>query len=242
MSHPNSPSKKPHRSHNNPVIISSPQSPSAMGNAYRDDLYEEPELKQDLYVDPMDENVDQRVHLAQERLVMLRKEAEQIEREKQLLEELRRKQQEFLQGRSEMMERLSRAVAQLDRETLDSRRKVEQMLVMRDTFAENLESVNSLTPEDWSRADLQIELSRALAVIQDAKQEYDRNVTRLQALTQAAAPVPVGAPVPAAGPAGVLPLEISKETFRRWAFAGLAFTAPALAAGLLTALLMVIFR
>ncbi len=193
----------------------------------------------DFIGDASDENVDQRVHLAQERLSRLRKETEQIEREKQQLEELRRQQQSFLQGRTEMTERLSRAVAFLDRETQDCRRKVEQMIVMRDTFADHLESVNALTPEDWSRQDLQVELSRALSVIEDAKLEYDRNMTRLQAMTQAA-PVPTRQESPEK--ASALPMAVGRETFRQWAFCGLAFCAPLLVFGVLALAVWLIFR
>jgi hypothetical protein len=197
----------------------------------------------DLYADPMDDNMDQRVHLAQERLSRLRKEADEIEREKSALEELRRKQQGFIQGRAEMLERLSRAVGLLDRESTDNRRKIEQMILMRDSFAEHMDAVHSLTPEDWSRQNLQTELSRALAIIEDAKLEYDRSMTRLQAFTHVPAPA---APVAAShGPSqpgqALFPMAMNRNTFRQWAFCGLAFTTPVLILAVLAGLLKLIF-
>ena len=184
--------------------------------------------EQELYGDPMDGTMDKRVLLAQERLVRLRKEADDIEREKHALEDLRRKQQEFMQGRTEMVDRLSRAVALLDRESTDSRRKIEQMIVMRECFAEHMEAVHGLAPEDWSRHNLAQELSRALCVIDDAKMEYDRSMTRLQAFTQAVvAPVAQTLMTNQTAPAkSLLPVGFTKAAFLQCAFYGFAFAAP----------------
>ncbi len=203
------------------------------------DLAPEP----DPYGTPMDDNMDQRVHHAQERLSRLRKEADEIEREKSALEELRRKQQGFIQGRTEMMERLSRAVALLDRETTDNRRKIEQMIHMRDSFAEHMDAVHGLTPEDWSRQNLQHELTNALAIIEDAKMEYDRSMIRLQAFTQApvAPSGPTSQPLVAPSPPALFPLAISRSTYRQWAFCGLAFTTPALVLAVIVGLLKLLF-
>jgi chromosome segregation ATPase len=222
--------KRTRKVHQHPVTI--PPTASEEIDLQALDQYDPAEdlsPERDLYLDPMDENMDQRVHIAQERLSRLRKEAEEIEREKVALEDLRRKQQGFLNGRTEMLERMSRAVALLDRETQDNRRKIEQMLVMRETFADHMDAVQSLTPEDWSRQNLQSELSRALGIIEDARMEYDRSMTRLQSYTHN--PVaPVTAPAQHAAspavPTSLLPMGYSRESFKQWAFYGLAFTAP----------------
>ena len=197
--------------------------------------------EEDLYGSPMDENMDHRVHIAQERLSRLRKEAEDIEREKMALEDLRRKQNGFMQGRIEMVDRLSRAVALLDRETQDSRRKIEQMLVMRETFADHMEAVHGLVPEEWSRQNLQTELSRALGIIEDAKMEYDRSMTRLQAYTNNPVATPAAAAKAPASLQASLPVGFTKEAFRQWAFYGLAFTAPLIAAAAIFGLFRLIF-
>lgn len=234
MAKPTENIRRPKKSHHLHVTLSPESVPAGERIDSQDLDYYDPNddfsPEQDLYVDPMHENMDQRVHLAQERLSRLRKEADDIEREKHALEELRRKQQGFIHGRTDMLERLSRAVALLDRESTDSRRKIEQMLFMREAFAEHMEAVHSLTPEDWSRQNLQQELTTALSVIEDAKMEYDRNMARFQAFTQmpvpSNAPSASGAPVVAAKP--LLPMGYSKATFLQWAFCGLAFTAPIL--------------
>lgn len=212
-----------------------------------DDLNDNFSAEQELYVDPMDENMDQRVHLAQERLSRLRKEAEEIEREKSQLEDLRRKQQGFIQGRTEMMERLSRAIALLDRETQDNRRKVEQMHIMRETFAEHMDAVHGLTPEDWNRQNLQMELSRALGIIEDARLEYDRSMTRLQSYTQSPVAPPVhsnqtnSAQSSEQASTPLLPVGFTKDTFKHWAFCGLAFTSPLLLLGVLALIFRALF-
>ena len=199
--------------------------------------------EQELHGDPMDENMDKRVRLAQDRLTQLRKEAEDIEREKHALEDLRRKQHEFVQGRTEMLDRLSRAVALLDRESTDSRRKIEQMIVMRECFAEHMESLQGLAPEEWNRSNLGQELSGAICVIEDAKMEYDRSMMRLQAFTHTAVtPAAQTTSSNQAAPAkSLLPTGFTKAAFLQCAFYGLAFAAPIILILALFALAKLIF-
>jgi len=220
------------RTHQHNVTVSSDTVPvSQRMDTHGLDYYDpndEFNPEQELYGDPMDENMDKRVRLAQDRLTLLRKEADDIEREKHALEDLRRKQQEFMQGRTEMVDRLSRAVALLDRESTDSRRKIEQMIMMRECFAEHMEAVQGLSPEDWSRHNLGQELSRAICVIEDAKMEYDRSMTRLQAFTQAVVAPTVQTPAAhqTAPAKPLLPTGFTKAAFLQCAFYGLAFAAP----------------
>jgi hypothetical protein len=186
------------------------------------------------------ENLAERVHTTQQRLSMLRAEAEALEREKLQFEELSRKQTDFMQGRSEMAEKLGRSIAMLDRETYEAQKRVEQLLVIKDNFHQHLDVVQSLNPEQWDPQELQHELTRALGIIEDAREEYRKAIARVQMLTNAA--VPALASAPAASQAamrestgmrtGGIPVEISRQAFRVWAFCGAAFTLPLIATGL----------
>jgi len=199
-------------------------------------------------------DLEERVQSTQHRLAQLRQEAEDLEQEKQRFEELSRQQKEFMQGRAEMGEKLSRALAHLDRETYEAQRRVEQLLVIKDTFNHQLDVIDSLNPEQWDSADLRHDLSRALGMIDESREEYIKGSARIHQLTagpasppassasSAAAPAPShAAPVssdqslhaaPAlAGPG--LPLSLNKETFRFWLFCGLGFTVPLAATALI---------
>lgn len=197
------------------------------------------------------EHLAERVQTTQHRLTMLRAEAEALEREKQQFEELSRKQREFMQGRAEMAERLSRSIAMLDRETYEAQKRVEQLLVIKDSFHQHLDIVDSLNPEQWDPKELQHDLTRALGMIEDAREEYAKGVARVQMLTHttvAALPATPAATVPgmvresASHQAPGLPVEISRKAFRTWVFCGAAFTLPLVLLGVLFMLVRLVTR
>lgn len=213
------------------------------------DAYDEP---QDDFVLPADsmnmaaENLEERVQTTQHRLAQLRMEAEALEREKLQFEELSRKQRGFMDGRTEMAEKLGRAVAMLDRETYEAQKRVEQLLVIKDGFHQHLDVVESLNPEEWNPKDLQHDLTRALGIIEDARGEYTKAMSRVQSLLGTPAPAqntaaPAITPVimQSPAPAGIN-IEISRDSFRRWAFCGAAFTAPLLVLAVIYGLIRLI--
>lgn len=194
------------------------------------------------------ENLAERVQTTQQRLTKLRAEADALEREKQQFEELSRKQREFMQGRTEMAEKLSRSIAMLDRETYEAQKRVEQLLVIKDGFHQHLDVVDSLNPEQWNPQELQHDLTRAIGIIEDAREEYQKAVARVQMLTGAPAAAMPAVPSTAQGNvresamnrvAG-LPVEISRNAFRTWLFCGAAFTLPLIATALLYLLVRLI--
>jgi len=208
---------------------------------YDDDFQDDPVLSpESMTLGP--DHLAERVHTTQQRLSLLRAEADALEREKLQMEELSRKQREFMGGRTEVAEKLSRAVAMLDRESYEAQKRVEQLLVIKDNFHQHLEMVQSLNPEEWNSQDLPRDLTRAIGIIEDAREEYGKSMARVQLLTNAstssmpAATVAVTAPARDFGVssrAGGMPIEISREAFRTWAFCGAAFSLPLIALAML---------
>ena len=195
------------------------------------------------------ENLAERVQTTQHRLTKLRAEAEALEREKLQFEELSRKQRDFMQGRTEMAEKLNRSIAMLDRETYEAQKRVEQLLVIKDSFHQHLDVVDSLNPEQWNPKELQHDLTRALGIIEDAREEYHKSMARVQMLTNAHhGGVPATPAVSVAGQSreapssrsAGLPVEISRSAFRTWAFCGAAFTLPLIVSALLYLLVRLI--
>jgi hypothetical protein len=224
-----------------PVSSSSPEV-SHRGNAglmaaYDDDFQDDPVLSpESLSLGP--DHLAERVQTTQQRLSLLRAEADALEREKLQMEELGRKQREFMGGRTEVAEKLSRSIAMLDRESYEAQKRVEQLLVIKDSFHQHLEMMQSLNPEEWNSQELPRDLTRAIGIIEDAREEYAKSMARVQLLTNAsastvsAATVAVTAPArdfSAASRSGGLPIEISREAFRSWAFCGAAFSLPLIA-------------
>lgn len=128
-------------------------------------------------------DLEERVQTTQHRLAQLRQEAEALEQEKLRFEELSRQQKEFMHGRTEMGEKLTRALAHLDRETYEAQRRVEQLLVIKDTFNHHLDVIDSLNPEQWNSQDLRHDLGRALGMIEEAREEYIKGSSRVHLLT-----------------------------------------------------------
>jgi hypothetical protein len=179
------------------------------------------------------DNLAERVQTTQQRLSALRIEAEALEREKLRMEELSRKQREFMSGRSEVSEKLGRAIAMLDRESYEAQKRVEQLLVIKDGFHQHLELLQTMNPEEWDPQALPQDLTRAIGIIEDAREEYVKAMARVQLLTNAAtgsvsaATAAVATPVREfAASRGGMPMEVSGEAFRAWVFCGAAFSLP----------------
>jgi hypothetical protein len=194
------------------------------------------------------ENLEERVQTTQQRLSQLRAEADMLEREKHQFEELSRKQKEFMSGRGEIADKLNRAIAGLDRDTYEAHKRAEQFQFIRDTFQHHIERIESLTPEEWNPVQLESELTRAISVIDEARGEYEKGIAHMQMILPH--PVTAPAPVPAApsrmeaplSSAAMPPGPLNSETFRYWAFCGLAFTLPLAVIGLLGLIIHAIVR
>jgi len=125
------------------------------------------------------------IQRAEEQLLDLKRQQEEIERQKKELDELSRKQREFDQGRREIVEKLTRGLVLLEREEFEVKRELEQIKIVRDSFAEHLGQTENLNPAEWSSEELPTELTKALARVDQAKAIYSQSRARLLALRQA---------------------------------------------------------
>lgn len=148
---------------------------------------DEPELlPSNLSADPTStaNEINLKVQHVQEQLLDLKRQQEEIERQKRDLEELSRKQREFDEGRREIVENLTRGLVLLERQEFEVKRELEQIKIVRDSFAEHLGQTENLNPADWSSEELPSELTKALARVDQAKSIYSQSRTRLAALRQ----------------------------------------------------------
>jgi hypothetical protein len=128
------------------------------------------------------DDLNLKVQQAEEVLLDLERRREQIERQKKQLEEIRRKQYEFEGGQRETVEQLRRGVVLLDQHEFDLKRECEEVGLIRDAFATHLRQVESILPQNWNPADLENELTRALATVDQARISYNQSQVRLEAL------------------------------------------------------------
>ena len=159
------------------------------------------------------EKIDDQVAQAQERLVALKRQAEQLEREKQKLEELGRRQEQFNSGRSEMVDKFTSSLVHIQRETDQTLKRLEILKNVQATFTEYLHELEAINPKDWAPEELNKELSKALGAVEDARSVYVK------------AQAHVGADEEVAATSGTFEVE-GGQGFGYWLMAGFAFTLP----------------
>lgn len=122
---------------------------------------------------PTREEVDHRVGEMQQRLSELKRAQENLERERAGLEETRRRQMEFENSRAEMLDQLTRGVGLLEDAEVGARRDVDAMAGALADLRLALERVQALREDSWTSENFQVELTRALTVLENARMEWN---------------------------------------------------------------------
>jgi len=143
-----------------------------------------PEFMDGNMMDAPLEDMDQQVKEAQQRLTSLRAQQEEVERQKQILESLRQKQERFVSGKKEITDKLDRSLRAIAEDLEEARHRVENLAVTQQDFLEHMEELKSFLPERWHRSQLDHELDRALAALDDAEVTYEKGVRRLSSKRQ----------------------------------------------------------
>ncbi len=131
---------------------------------------------------PTREEVDRKVVEAQQKLAELKRAQDELERERASLEELRRRQLEFQNGRQEMVHHLTRGLGLLEEAEFNARRDAEQMVKTLADFRDALGKIQAIHDEIWTKENFQMELTRALTVIENARMEWSSARLKLPAL------------------------------------------------------------
>ena len=172
---------------------------------------------------PTVEQIDDQVAQAQERLVVLRRQAEQLEREKQKLEELGRKQEQFDSGRAEMVEKFTSSLVHIQRETDQTLKRLEVLKIVQADFTTYLHELEAISPKEWTSAELNKELSQALGAVENARSVYVKAQAQVASDEEAG---PGGSPYESEALGG-------GHSFTYWLMAGFAFTLPLSALGVI---------
>jgi len=178
---------------------------------------------------PTREDTDRKVVDAQQKLVELKRAQEELERERAGLEELRRRQTEFITGRQEVIQQLTRGVGLLEEAEFAARRDAEQMVKALADFRAALAKVQAIHDETWTKENFQMELTRALTAVENARMEWNSARLKIPVLageTRTAAAAGINPGATAASPS------LADLGFGPLCKIGLAFTWPLLLAGL----------
>ncbi len=127
---------------------------------------------------PTREEIEALVSEKQIKLAELKRAQEELERERAGLEELRRRQIEFQTGRREMLQHLTRGIGLLEEAELTARRDAEQMTRTLTEFREAAMKVEAINDQTWTQENLNVELTRGLTTIENARMEW--NAARLK--------------------------------------------------------------
>src|SRR6185369_6345225 len=122
---------------------------------------------------PTREEVDSRVADTHQKLAELKRAQEELERERSMLEETRRCQVEFQTGRQEMIHHLTRGLGLLEEAEFNSRRDAEQMAKALVDLRDALEKVEAVREETWTKDNFNVELTRALTTLENARMEWN---------------------------------------------------------------------
>lgn len=180
---------------------------------------------------PLPDDVNRKVVEAQQKLVELKRAQEELERQRAGLEELRRRQNEFQTGRDEVMQNLTRGLALLEEAEFVARRDAEQMVKTVGDFRTALQKVQAIREETWNKDNFQMELTRALTIIENARMEW--NSARLKISALAGDTKNAAAPLDKTVPAAVASApSLAELPFGQLCKIGLAMTWPLLVVAL----------
>jgi len=172
---------------------------------------------------PTREEVESKVGEMQQKLADLKRAQQDLERQRSSLEELRRRQAELATGRQEMTQHLVRGIGLLEENELAARREVEQLSKILHDFRDALAKVQSIQEETWTKENLEVELTRANTIVENARMEWNAALVKLPLLS--GEPAKSG---PDRAPAGESPIEtlVRQQNYAELCKLGLALTWP----------------
>jgi hypothetical protein len=168
----------------------------------------------------------------------LERQREELERQKSALEEIRRRQMEFENGRQEMQQNLTRGLGLLEEAEFSARRDAEQMSKVLTEFRDALGKIQAIREESWTADNLNVELTRALTTLENARMEW--NTARLKFSVLSGQPANVETAKSPATPTSATSALLSTQSFGQLCRIGLALTWPLAAVALIALTLLAV--
>lgn len=109
----------------------------------------------------------------QQEIERLKRTEQELERKKAALEELRRRRLEWENSKKELIHGITRALGLLEEAEFNRRQEAEQMKKTIAALSEAISKVQSIQEESWTKDNFEIELTRALTVVENARQEWN---------------------------------------------------------------------
>jgi chromosome segregation ATPase len=122
---------------------------------------------------PLREEENARAVAIQQELADLKRRQEEKERERAAVEERLRRRAELQNGRQEMLQNLTRGIGLLEEAEFTARRDAEQMAKVLTDFRDALTKVEAIREEAWTADNSDVELTRALTAVENARMEWN---------------------------------------------------------------------
>jgi hypothetical protein len=186
---------------------------------------------------PTREEVAAELAKKQQELAAIIREKEEKERERAALEETRRRQMEFHTGREETIQNLTRGVGLLEESEFGARREAEQMAKALIDLRDALAKVQAVHEESWTKDNFNIELTRALTALENARMEWNAARLKFPVLSGTAQNGSASTSATASPPASFL----AAHSFGELCRLGLALTWPLAAVALVALATLLVF-
>lgn len=148
---------------------------------------------------------------------------QQLEKEKADLESTTRKQEEYQATKKDVMDRLSRSIVLAEKDEIRIQRMLEVLSVMKDRFKDSLSELKGIAEEKWDDTSFQVELDKAMVLVEDAKTIYRKGIAKIEAAGWSGGAEKGALPV---ADYGVLKEFRGEKTFLFWLKVGFAVSIP----------------
>lgn len=122
---------------------------------------------------PSRKDLEERVSDTHLRLEELRRRQQELEERRAALEEARWRRKEYHDGKQEMQEHLVRGIEILQDSSESLQRDAVEMERTLGEFRQALEKLGSFSEDSWTAETVEVELTRALTVIENARMEWN---------------------------------------------------------------------
>ena len=169
------------------------------------------------------DDIEHQVANSAQELDRLRMRQEEVERERRELEVLRKKQDRYERGRQEVGDRLNQSLIMMEKEQVRGQRMLECLNTTRDVFKGQVVAIEAIDPESWTDDMVREELGKALAIIDQARMEYNLGMSKVESMLSDCGRGSSLDPGHTLNADGVIQ---SDASFGFWFKAGLAFCLP----------------
>ena len=128
------------------------------------------------------EDLNLQIEQAQRSLMEHERQLDDINRQKVFLEDIKRKQIQLDEGLRIVSENLNRGLVVLEGQEHQMRKEIEQVEFVRNAFEEQIQLVRHINPHQWNSKNPSDELTRALAILDQARLVYEQSRSKIDAL------------------------------------------------------------